>query len=227
MIIDQLRKGEFEVKVSLVKQFFYWLERTSGNLLFRRFPPQGQYPRLLNLGCGPVTYEGWINADEYAFKRTLREKRFRPDWRLDITRPWKCENNYWDGIFSQHVIEHVTYSDAVFVLQECFRTLKPGSWIRVSVPSIKRYVEFYEGRNSAGFFSQFPYKALAISFLTQMHFHKSAWDGELMKRVLVEIGFENAHEVNYGEGTDKKLIKDQDVKAEESLYVEAQKPFVK
>jgi hypothetical protein len=60
-----------------------------------------------------------------------------------------------------------------------------------------------------------------------MHFHKSAWDGELLKKVLTEIGFEDTREVNHGEGEDKRLIKDQDVKAEESLYVEARKPFAK
>ena len=223
MIIDRLRKGEFEVRPSLVMQIFYALERFLGNALFRKYPPSTQQPRLLNLGCGPVTYEGWINADEYAFKRTLRESRFRPEWRLDITRPWKCEDNYWDGIFTQHVLEHVTYSEAVFVLEECLRTLKPGCWIRISIPGIRKYVDFYEGRNSDSFFSQFPRRALAISFFTQMHFHKSAWDGELMTSVLGEIGFRNAREVEYGRGTDTRLIKDQDVKAEESLYVEAQK----
>jgi predicted SAM-dependent methyltransferase len=225
MIIDRLRKGEFEVRPSLPMQIFYNLERSVGNIFFRRYPPTGQLPRLLNLGCGPVTYEGWINADEYAFKRALRQKRFRPDWRLDITHPWKCMDNYWDGIFTQHVLEHITYSEAVFVLEECFRTLKSGCWMRISVPGIRKYVDFYEGRNSDSFFAQFPQRALAISFFTQMHFHKSAWDGELMTRVLSEIGFEHVKEVGHGEGTDKKLIKDQDVKAEESLYVEAQKPL--
>lgn len=224
MITDRLRKGEYEIKPSLVMQVFYSLERALGNLLFRRYPPSAPQPRLLNFGCGPVTYEGWINADEYAFKRTLREKRFRPEWRLDITRPWKCQNDYWDGIFTQHVLEHVPYSDAVFVLEECFRTLKPGCWIRVSVPGLKKYIDFYEGRNNDHFFAPFSHRALAISFLTQMHFHKSAWDGELMTKVLTELGFQNAREVNYGEGTDRKLVKDQDVKAEESLFVEAQKP---
>lgn len=223
MIIDRLRKGEFEVRPSLLMQIFYALERSLGNALFRKHPPAVHQPRLLNLGSGPVTYEGWINADEYAFKRTLRERRFRPEWRLDITRPWKCEDDYWDGIFTQHVLEHVTYSEAVFVLQECFRTLKPGCWIRISVPGIRKYVDFYEGRNSGGFFSQFPHRALAISFFTQMHYHKSAWDGDLMTNVLRDIGFRNVREVEHGQGTDARLIKDQDVKAEESLYVEAQK----
>lgn len=224
MIIDRLRKGEYELKIPLTKQVFYNMERMLGSLLFRRYPPQDLQPRLLNLGCGPLTYDRWINADDYAFKRLLREKEFRPEWRLDITRPWKCEDNFWDGIFTQHVLEHVAYSDAVAVLTECFRTLKPGCWVRISVPGIRKYVDFYEGRNTDSFFAQFPLRALAVSFFTQMHLHKSAWDDELMISVLEEIGFRNVRQVNFGEGTDERLIKDQAVKAEESLYVEAQKP---
>lgn len=224
MIKDLLKNGVYEASLSIPKQSYYAIERFLGNALFKRYPPQTQTPKLLNLGCGPVIYEGWINADEYAFKRALMQKQFKPDWRLDITSPWKCADNYWDGIFTQHVIEHVTYSDAVRVLEECYRTLKPGAWLRISVPGIRRYIDYYEGRgNESDFFSQFPHKALAISFFTQMHFHKSAWDGELMTELLTDIGYRNAREVSHGDGTDPRLIKDQDIKADESLFVEAQK----
>ncbi len=224
MIIDKIRHGEFEVRVSPVKQVYYSLERRLGNLLFRKSPPENKGPRLLNLGCGPLMYEGWINADEYAFKRALRQKAFDPEWRLDITQPWECSNDYWDGIFTQHVLEHVSYSEAVNVLEECFRTLKPGSWLRVSVPGLRKYVDFYEGKDNNSFFDKFPQKALAISFMTQMHYHRSTWDGELMTALLEDIGFISVREVAHGVGTDARLIKDQDDKAGESLYVEAQKP---
>jgi predicted SAM-dependent methyltransferase len=224
MIGERLLRGEFEFQMPLHKEAFYRLERTIGNLFFRRRPPAGFSPRLLNLGCGSEIYDSWINADEYAFKRTIREKAFRPDWRLDITRPWKCEDDYWDGIFTQHVLEHVPYSAAAFVLSECFRTLKPGAWLRVSVPSIGKYIDYYEKRNADPFFAGFPQRALAISFLTQMHLHKSAWDGELLVALLCDIGFESAREVEFGQGTDLRLVKDQDIKAPESLYVEARKP---
>lgn len=219
----RLSRGDYEFRVPLLKQFFYSFERSLGNFFFKRYPPNLDGLRLLNLGCGPVTYDNWINADDYAFKRSIREKRFAPDWRLDITQSWKCEDNYWDGIFTQHVLEHVTYSKAIFVLQECFRTLKPDCWIRISVPSVKVYIDYYEGRIKNDYFEQFPNKALAISFLTQMHLHRSTWDGELMTQLLLDLGFEDAKEVPFGEGTDKRLIKDQDVKKAESLYVEARK----
>jgi predicted SAM-dependent methyltransferase len=224
MITLAMRNKEFETSPSILRDVFYGLERSIGNLFFKRSPSKGESPRLLNLGCGPLIYAGWCNADDFAFKRSLREKSFRPEWRLDITKPWKCENNFWDGIFSQHVIEHVRYSQATFVMEECFRTLKPGAWIRMSVPSVSKYVDFYNDMAVQPEFMRFPHKALALSFMTQMHFHKSTWDAGLMTAVLSEIGFVNVREVNFGEGSDRNIIQDQSDKAWESLYIEAQKP---
>ena len=45
-----------------------------------------------------------------------------------------------------------------------------------------------------------------------------------MMEVVAECGFTNIREIEFGCGTDEKLIKDQEVRREESLYVEAQKP---
>jgi len=187
-------------------------------------PPDRGYPRLLNLGAGTLRYEGWVNADEYGFKRALRERSFAPDWMLDITRTWNCPRDYWDGICSQHVIEHLTYSEAVHVFEECWRTLKPGAWLRVSVPDVKKYFTGYLERSRVIGGNEFPSPALAVSSLTQMHFHRSAWDGELMCTVLSALGFVDAREIEFGEGADARLLKDQAAKRFESLYVGARKP---
>ena len=224
-LINTLQKNNFEVVPSIVRDILYGFERRIGNLFFKRQPPVGKSANLLNLGCGPLIYSGWCNADDYAFKRWLRETSFRPEWRLDITKAWKCNDNYWDGIFTQHVIEHVRYSQAVHVMEECFRTLKPGAWLRISVPNLSKYIDFYTGKSEASEFHRFTHKALSLSFISQMHYHKSVWDGELMTAVLEEIGFVNVSEVGFGEGVDKKIIKDQSDKKWESLYIEAQKPI--
>ncbi|HTY94071.1 MAG TPA: methyltransferase domain-containing protein, partial [Steroidobacteraceae bacterium] len=168
-------------------------------------------------------FPGWVNADDYAPKRRLRESTFRPNWTLDITRAWRCPDDYWDGIFTEHVIEHLSYSEAANVLRECFRTLKPGAWLRVSVPDIRRFV-LHDGSHpiSPGA-PALPFQALAISFATQMHFHRSTWDAELLVRVLSDVGFSNVRPVAYQAGTDSRLIKDDHDKANESVYVEAQK----
>jgi predicted SAM-dependent methyltransferase len=223
-LTDRLGAREFEFSLSAAQSSYYWLERTLGNALFRRPPPDVGATRLLNLGCGPHIFPGWVNADDYAFKRGLREPAFRPNWRLDITRPWRCPDNHWDGVFTEHVLEHVSYSQAIFLLREIRRTLKPGAWLRISVPDLRAYVDFYDGKVSTPEFGQFPHPAVGVSFLTQMHMHRSVWDEDLIVRSLIELSFLDAKAVPFGAGTDERLLRDDPDKVHESLYVEARKP---
>ena len=205
-LIDQLRARRFEFSLSAMQIVYYTLERRVCHMLLCRSPPTLASPALLNLGCGPHFFPGWVNADDYALKRRFLERAFQPNWHLDITRPWLCADNYWDGIFTEHVIEHVTYSEVVLVMEESLRTLKSGAWIRISV------------------LGEFPHPALAISFLTQMHLHRSAWDGDLMVKLLSQVGFADARVVAFNQGSDPRLIKDDADKAHDSLYAEARKP---
>jgi len=223
-LVEQLEAGRYEFSLSTAQLLYYAAERAIGHALFRRPPPPLTSPRRLNLGCGPHIYSGWVNADDYAFKRQLRETAFKPNWRLDITRPWRCPDNHWDGIFSEHVLEHVTYAQAVAVLREAFRTLKPGGRIRISVPDVEKYVEDYRGVPQAPGFASFPQRALSISFLTQMHMHRSTWNGDLMLAVLKGCGYVDAEVLAYQVGRDPELVKDDADKVHESLYVEARKP---
>lgn len=224
MLLDSLKKREFEHSLSVAQHAFYWAERSVGHHLFRRPPPQIVGEALLNLGCGPHIFEGWVNADDYAIKRSFRQRAFRPSWRLDITRAWTCPDNTWDGVFSEHVLEMLTYSDAVFVLTECLRTLKPSGRIRISLPDLKQYVALYQGNGDPAGYPDFPDPVLAVAFLTQMHFHRSTWDARLMMRLLTEIGFEKAAEAAYCKGEDPRLLRDDEDKAHDSFYVEARKP---
>lgn len=219
-VAESLETRQFEFGLSALQTIYYSLERQFGHALLRRKPPRGG---LLNLGCGPHRFDGWVNADDYGLKRRWREPAFRPDWMLDLTRAWRCPDNHWDGVFTEHVIEHVSYSQAVFGLREAFRTMRPGAWLRVSVPDLAVYVRRYCGTSAPGLY-EFPANAVAVSYLTQMHLHKSAWDGDLLCSVLRDIGFMDVSVVEYRQGTDDRLLRDDPDKQFESLYVEARKP---
>jgi len=56
----------------------------------------------------------------------------------------------------------------------------------------------------------------------QMH-HRSTWDSDLMVKVLTELGFKDVRPVGFGIGSDQRLIRDDNDKERESLYVEARK----
>lgn len=186
-------------------------------LLARKVPATGGQPRLLNLGCGPVRYKDWVNADFYTFSWMMKGHA-PPDWSIDATRPWKCPNDYWDGIFTEHVLEHLSYRAAIFAISECYRTLKRGAWLRVSVPDINKFIDF---QSFAGRFRRRP---VAISVATQHFAHRSVWDPDLMMEVLCECGFVGVQDAGFGRGSDERLVMDQEARRAESLYVEAQKP---
>jgi predicted SAM-dependent methyltransferase len=174
--------------------------------------PEG--PDLLNLGCGPLIYPDWVNADRSGFYRLVRERAFKPQWLFDAAKPWRCRDDRWGGIFTQHMIEHLDYPEVVFVFRECLRTLKPGAWLRVSVPDIEK-------ARSNPSIHRYP---MAVSYVAQHHGHRSVWNPEMMVELLTDLGFVAASEVQFGEGSDPRLLMDQEVKRVESLYVEAQKP---
>lgn len=206
------------------KKAIYEVDGAIGSLILGRTVPKVAGPRLLNLGCGRLYYPGWINADYCSLIRLLRQRDFRPDWQLDATKPWKAPDDYFDGIFTQHFAEALYYKDAIFVFDECFRTLKPGAWLRVAEANLDNYIN-NEAFNDS-YADMFVCRPKAISFITQFQGRHSLWDLKLMIQVLTERRFVNVAECEFAAGTDKRLAaKDHEGKRRENCYVEAQKPL--
>ncbi len=117
--------------------------------------PEG--PRV-NLGCGPVFGENWINVDGSRRARLvsraprldrllvrlglLRPSTFHPGVVYhDLRRPLPWKTNSVAAIYAGEVWEHFEYPDAVRVTCECHRVLMPGGALRLCVPD---GVEFWE-----------------------------------------------------------------------------------
>jgi len=103
--------------------------------------------KKLHLGCGRNILDGWINTDfdlvkfpsgpkhlDVTNKFSIREKR-----KDDII----IDDNSIDYIFSEHLIEHLTYQEGKFMLEECFRVLKVGGKVRISTPDLKFLIDIY------------------------------------------------------------------------------------
>jgi predicted SAM-dependent methyltransferase len=195
-----------------------------GRHFFQKKPPKLYGQNLLNLGCGDTYFNGWINADFFRVRFWIVPKN---GWSLDLRYPLKCDNNYWDGIFTEHTLEHLHPLDDYNLLKELFRTLKPGCWLRICVPGLEQSLkEFYDDNlteyNLRG--KLYETKAEAIWSLTQNWGHLSVWNSELITKLLKEIGYVNVNEVSFRQGKDAKLLKDMEERKVESLYIEAQKP---
>lgn len=119
----------------------------------------------LNLGCGARVCEYWNHVDfsTYALLRNhmrlarllrgvglisdLRWSRLcgmkarvtRHDLRKGI--PWG--DGVFDFVYHSHFLEHLYSEDALAMLKECYRVLKPNGVLRVVVPDLNKSIRKY------------------------------------------------------------------------------------
>jgi predicted SAM-dependent methyltransferase len=210
---------QWEIKSAL----HFELKSFIGRTFFNQQPSLKGTRNLLNLGCGSTLFEGWVNADFFVLN-FLRSDVSRPEWMLDLRFPLNCPDTVWDGVFSEHTLEHLYPNQALNLLKETYRTMKPGAWLRITVPDLKKYVNYYLSRTGHEKFKGWSTGCEAIRTLTQDYLHLSVWDAELLGIFLKEVGFEEIREVPFMEGTDSTLLKDKAERRWESLYMEARKP---
>ncbi|MBD2363126.1 hypothetical protein H6G36_18350 [Anabaena minutissima FACHB-250] len=197
-----------------------------GRIFINKKPKIKQDNRnLLHLGCGLNKFDNWVNADFFRLSIPFIKRTNSPDWMLDLRFPLNCDANVWDGVFSEHTLEHLYPDQSIRLLQELNRTMKPGAWLRITVPDLKKYVNYYCDQELHQKFDRYQTGCEAIRTLTQDFFHLSLWDSELLERCLSECGFVNIQETYFMQGNDISLLKDKEDRAWETLYVEAQKPI--
>ncbi len=187
-----------------------------------------RYPALkngyLNLGCGENYEEGYCNADFYPFnalRRLMGGKPKRVDWQVDIRYPLKCKDEFFTGIFCEHTFEHVDVWDGHNLLRELHRILRPGGTLRITVPSLEKYVRYYVGETPRPEFEQWKVRGEAIWSLTHAWGHQAVYDAELMTKMLKRAGFSEVTQQTFRSGRDPKLLLDSANRDWETLYMEA------
>jgi len=187
----------------------------------------------INLGSGLKKIDDCINIDFFSFSD-------KADYEADFRYPLKIDDDSVDGIFTEHVLEHLTYDQVERLIKECYRILKPGGIIRIIVPDVSIFIEKY-CLNDNDWFSQWEKytfiesddatrrnrrmisKMTAISFVTQEYGHMSCWDFETLGIFLRGANFKNVEKTAFGKGSNQKLLKDNDSRVSVSLYAEGSK----
>lgn len=98
--------------------------------------------RLLNLACGAVRPQegGWWNVDDLeASLAPGTPERVQLDSEknyinANIAHPLPFINDHFDGVLCSHAIEHFDCQTSVLLMGECYRILRPGGVLMVSVP---------------------------------------------------------------------------------------------
>lgn len=193
-------------------------------------PEQWHNRRFLNLGCGPFPEAGFVNLDY----------RWRPgiDVVWDVLRPLPFPEARFDGVFSEHCLEHFDLAQLGRVLRELHRVLAPAGVARIVVPDLAKYAEAYSAtrREGAGHHDERLCTAAALNrvfYSGHVWMSRSRWwndghhfihDFESLSALLREAGFTDIRECGVRDGAVPELLVDREDQAWESLYVEATKP---
>jgi predicted SAM-dependent methyltransferase len=82
--------------------------------------------RKLHVGCGGNYLETWLNSDLIPDNDTIVK--------LDAAKPFPLPLSSFDFIYSEHLIEHLSFVQQLNFLTESYRILKPGGKIRIATP---------------------------------------------------------------------------------------------
>lgn len=192
-------------------------------------------PRLLHLGCGLIAPPQWHNVDGswaawFAQHPTLRSlltalhilpaSASKTPWPTniqicDLRKPLPFSAGTFDGCYSSHVIEHLFREEALALLKEAHRILKPGGVCRTLVPDFGALVSEYRGETDLGVWYAAEQAAAADDparlFLIRLHtymqypprgwrqklytgfgnfqLHKWMYDAHSLKKLMAEAGF--------------------------------------
>jgi len=177
-----------------------WLIKTKRELV--DYLEKNNTPKL-QVGAGQNVLAGWFNTDYFPRQNVSF---------IDVTKPFPVPSNSFDFIFSEHHIEHISYKNAVLMLREAFRILKPSGVIRITTPHLKNSISNYLNDDSengkisgnstefiySGFYNAINYipvddyfKAHLVNDMFLNYEHKFIYDFESLKRILSHAGFTN------------------------------------
>jgi len=175
----------------------------------------GGDPLRLHLGSGGNNLVGWINVDLVGS---------RADLIWDIRRPLPFPPSTVEAVFLEHVIEHMTLSETMRVLNNVRDVMAEGGRLRIGVPDAGLYARAYaiEDGTLERLRPGRPTAMLALAEVFQGHGHVSAWDGETLRLVLRECLFIEVQVMTAGV-SGISPVPDSPSREPETVYVEAVK----
>lgn len=177
----------------------------------------GGKPLRLHLGCFNVYLENWINVD-------FADPRHRLDLRWDLRRGIPYPDGRVDALFSEHLFEHIPLDGGLELMRECWRVLRPGGILRLTVPDLERYIHSYIGEDpllDEGRAGR-PSRGMAFQEVFFHYGHRAMYDFDTLALMLRSVGFTTVEKSQFGQSR----LADQPDLAErrvETLYVEAVK----
>ena len=182
----------------------------------------------VNYGCGLSVAEGWINFDASPTLRLARlpligaiARKRTPFPSLarygDVTRGLPISTVSADRVYCSHVIEHLSYEDALKAFRETFRIMRPGAAFRGVMPDLRIEVQRYLDNERVDAAHEFMrstllgeesrprgIKGLAVSFFGNSE-HRWLWDISSLEFELTKVGFVEVRQAEFADYQDEQF----------------------
>jgi predicted SAM-dependent methyltransferase len=166
--------------------------------------------RKLQIGSGSSRLKGWLNTDIEPGTGGLAF--------LDATKRFPFEDGELHYIFSEHVIEHLSYDEGKFMVAEAYRVLAPGGKMRISTPDLARFIALFDkdpGEEARAYivgklaWREWPKDpnpaAIILNLQMSSWGHKFMYDVETLGAMLSRAGFRNLQEFEENISGDEHL----------------------
>jgi predicted SAM-dependent methyltransferase len=186
----------------------------------------GLHKVKLNVGCGTVYMNGWINIDNNSDNNI--EKL---DMNVDLRNGLPFENNSAAFIFNEHFLEHLTWDEGLQAVKEFMRVLKPGGVLRIAMPDLGRSVSIYQDenwkKNNNEYFEKYGLtfietRAQNLNIDFRSWGHKHLYDFEELERLLKEAGCDTIRKCLFRESLHEEL-RGLETRNESTLIAEIEK----
>jgi predicted SAM-dependent methyltransferase len=194
--------------------------------------------RKLQIGAGIYCLDGWFNTDILPNSNGC--------YFLDARKTFPFGDSTFDYIYSEHMIEHLTYNEGRSMLHECYRILKHGGRIRIATPDLEAIIGLYRSEKSdlqqrymkwviksflpnIGGYGQ----SFVINYMFQNWGHKFIYDRTTLQSLLEEVGFADISYHAVGESNDENLAgleshgigsEDEEMVRFETMVIEGRRP---
>lgn len=152
----------------------------------------------LHLACGKVKLAEWLNIDIDSDAADLE---------LDLTKGLPFDDSSVQYIYCEHFIEHVTRTEALNILKECYRVLNSNGILRFSTPDLNFLVMAYLSENIHEWGEAWQPANLCHLMNEGMRSwgHQFLYNADELRLILAEAGFMFKKFVKWGESQFEEL----------------------
>jgi predicted SAM-dependent methyltransferase len=141
----------------------------------------------LHIGCGWRNWPGWINIDGGDYPNIHYK---------DVTK-LEFENESVDLIYTSHLIAYFDRQEIIPIIKEWKRVLKPNGVLRIATPDFETISKLcLEGAPLESFLGPL-YGKMPLG--TETVYHKTTYNFESLKKLLIEIGFSVVQKYDFKE----------------------------